>query len=344
MCYYELSFIDIYSQSVFTFISFQWGEIMFRKLLCLIFSLLLVTAAGCGNEQPQQSAPPKQAYAVIKDAAGRQVILEKKPERVVALNPSYLNMIDAVGGTIIGRATSRLAELPESMQNVPEIGFVYNINMESLVGLQPDLVLAGKNQHDKFVPLLESNNIKVIELDAKTYDDVKNTVKMLGDIYGTQQQAEQECALLDKEIKAVTEKLPQEKKRIVIMHATASSVTVEGEKSIAGCVSNILGFENVAYQALTNKNEKTPYSMEALVEQNPEIIFITFMGKTEEIENRLRSDFKNNPAWASLNAVREGKVYVLPEKLFLLNPGLAYPEAVKYMAKQVYPEVFADEQ
>ena len=53
--------------------------------------------------------------------------------------------------------------------------------------------------------------------------------------------------------------------------------------------------------------------METLVEQNPEIIFITSMGKPEEIENRLRTDFKNNPAWNSLPAVKAGRVYVLPE-------------------------------
>ena len=53
-------------------------------------------------------------------------------------------------------------------------------------------------------------------------------------------------------------------------------------------------------------------------------------------------DFKKNPAWNSLTAVQQGKVYVLPERLFLINPGLRYPEAVKYMAQQVYPEVFKD--
>ena len=83
--------------------------------------------------------------------------------------------------------------------------------------------------------------------------------------------------------------------------------------------------------------------MEALVEKNPEIIFITFMGDSEEIENRLRADVKSNPAWASLEAVRNNKVYLLPERLFLLNPGLHYPDAVKYMAKTVYPEVFKDD-
>lgn len=253
-------------------------------------------------------------------------------------------MIDAVGGTVVGRATSKVGVIPPSMEKVPEVGFVYNINMESLIALRPDLVLAGRNQHDKFTPLLESNNINVIQFDAKTYDEVKETVKVLGEIYGTQEKATAECQLLDKEIKAITDKLPQEKqkKKIVIMHATASSVTVEGKKSIAGCVSDLLGFENVAAAALGGKSEKTPYSMESLVGQNPEIIFITSMGKADEIENRLRADFKNNPAWNSLEAVQKGRVYVLPERLFLINPGLNYPEAVEYMAKQVYPEVFKD--
>lgn len=310
-----------------------------KKLACgLLCAAMLI--AGCGGSAGKDAGSG--AFLSLKDASGRQVTLTQRPERIVSLSPSYLSMIEAVGGKIVGRATSKVGNVPESMKSVPEVGLVYNINMESLIALKPDLVLAGKNQHEKFVPLLESNKINVIELDAKTFDEVKNTVKILGDIYGTQDKAKAENELLDKQVAAVTGKLPKEKKRIVIMHATASAVTVEGTHSIAGCVSDLLGFENVAAAALKGKGDKTPYSMETLVEQNPEIIFITSMGKPEEIENRLRSDFKNNPAWNSLKAVQAGRVYVLPENLFLINPGLRYPAAVRYMAKQVYPEVFAD--
>lgn len=314
----------------------QWKKFTTALLCAAIF-----VVAGCGGNNESKQAAPSGAYLTVTDAANRQVILTKKPERVVSLSPSYLSMIEAVGGKLVGRATSKVGSIPKSMQSVPEIGFVYNINMESLVALKPDLVLAGRNQHEKFVPLLESNKINVIEFDAKTYQEVQHTVKLLGDIYGAPDKAKAENELLDKEIAAVKSKLPaNDKKRIVIMHATASSVTVEGSHSIAGCVSDILGFENVAAAALKGKSDKTPYSMESLVGQNPDLIFITSMGKAEEIENRLRKDFKNNPAWNSLPAVQQGKVYVLPEQLFLVNPGLRYPEAVQYMAKQVYPEVF----
>lgn len=313
---------------------------LWKKLACICMCAAALVAVGCGGGSKKTTVDTSKAYLTLKDAAGRQVVLASKPERVVSLSPSYLGMIDAVGGKIVGRATSKVGIIPDSMQAVPEVGLVFNINMENLVALKPDLVLAGRNQHEKFVPLLESNKINVIEFDAKTFDEVKQTVKILGDIYGSPEKAKAENELLDKQISAITSKLPNDKKRIVIMHATASSVTVEGSHSIAGCVSDILGFENVAAAALNGKSDKTPYSMESLVGQNPDLIFITSMGKAEEIENRLRMDFKKNPAWNSLAAVQQGKVYVLPEKLFLLNPGLRYPEAVKYMAQQVYPEVF----
>ena len=314
----------------------------FKRIVGACLCVAALALAGCGGSADKKAVDTGKAYLSLKDAAGRQVVLAKKPERVVSLSPSYLGMIEAVGGKIVGRASSKVGTIPESMKSVPEIGFVFNINMESLVALRPDLVLAGRNQHEKFVPLLESNKINVIEFDAKTYDEVKQTVQVLGDVYGNPDKAKAENELLDKQISEIKAKLPKEKKRIVIMHATASSVTVEGSRSIAGCVSDILGFENVAAAALKGKSDKTPYSMESLVGQNPDLIFITSMGKAEEIENRLRKDFKKNPAWNSLAAVQQGKVYVLPERLFLINPGLRYPEAVQYMAKQVYPEVFKD--
>ncbi len=78
--------------------------------------------------------------------------------------------------------------------------------------------------------------------------------------------------------------------------------------------------------------------MESLVQADPDVIFFTSMGSSDKIEKRIKDDVESNPAWASLTAVKEGRVYVLPENYFLLNPGLDYPQAVAYMANLVYPE------
>ena len=104
----------------------------------------------------------------------------------------------------------------------------------------------------------------------------------------------------------------------------------------------MLGWENVAAgTAPLEKNpDAAPYSLETLVAQNPELIFVTSMGKMDAIKSEMDEEMKKNPAWQTVHAVREGKVYYLPQDLFLLSPGIHYPEAVEMMAKCVYPEVF----
>lgn len=310
----------------------------------LLLGILLLVVGGCGPKQPEVKNEGASGYVTIKDDNDRTVALMNKPERVVCLSSSFLGIIEAVDGKIIGRVSSKAGYIPEAMKDLPEVGAVTTVNMEKVIALKPDLVFALKGLHDKFIPLLESNNIKVIVLNVKTYQDVQEKAKLIADVYGKSEKGIKVAEELDKKVAAVAEKLPKEAKKIVILHASAKSVTVELDNSIAGCVANLLHFENVATGGvpLSGAPDKTPYSLEELVKRNPEIIFITSMGDAKDIENRLRADVQANPAWNSLRAVQENRIYFLPENLFLINPGINYPAAVEYMAKIVYPGVYVD--
>lgn len=316
------------------------------SLFLILSVFMLMIATGCTPDNPATRGASADSsgkiYAEVTDSLGRDVVLKEKPKRIVVLSPSMMNFVDALKGKVVGRPSARVGEVPAAMENVPEVGHVYNINIEKVVSLAPDLVLLNAGQHEKFIKLLDSNNIKSIALQPKTYEDVKRDFMIIGKIYGKKDKAEKKIGQMDAEIKSLLAKIPHEKKRVVIIHATPSNVTVELKNSIAGCVADILGFDNVAAdaEAMKGRPDKTPYSMEALVEKNPEIIFITSMGKPAKIEKRLKADVKSNPSWNSLEAVKENRVYILPENLFLLNPGLDYPEAVRFMSKTVYPEAF----
>lgn len=315
------------------------------NFIFLVAACILMVLTGCtpDNAATRGNADSSgKIYAEVHDALGRDVVLTAKPERIVVLSPSMMNFVEDLKGSLVGRPSARVGEVPESMLDVPEVGHVYNINIEKVVSLAPDLVLLNAGQHEKFIKLLDSNNIKSIALNPKTYDEVKRDFFIVGELYGKKDMAQNKINKMDEEIAELIAKIPHDKKRVAIIHATPSSVTVELKNSIAGCVADKIGFVNVASDATAIKGrpDKTPYSMEALVEKNPEIIFITSMGEPDKIEKRLKADVKSNPSWNSLEAVQENRVYVLPEKLFLLNPGLDYPEAVKFMAKTVYPEAF----
>ena len=196
--------------------------------------------------------------------------------------------------------------------------------------------------NDKFVHNFEENNIPVIVLEMRTYAQVKNTVSVLGKITGNEAKAEELNKDMDERIAAVKAKMPQESKRIAILHSTAQNVTVQLEGSIAGSTAQLLGFTNIAAGSMPLENNSTaaPYSLETLVAANPDIIYITSMGKLETVQDAMLKSISASPAWQSLAAVRSRHVYFLPQELFLLSPGIKYPQAAEYMAKLAYPEKF----
>ena len=303
----------------------------------LMVSLLAFASFGCKPDNAATNAGSKpavqtsqKAFAEITDSEKRNVVLTKKPERVVVMVPSILNYVDAVGGTIIGRPSSSKA-------------FTIPPSMEKVVGLKPDLVFINAAQYQKFIKMLETNNINAITLQPKTYEETKEALVITGKVYGKSAEAEKLNKTMDDKIAATIAKMPKDhKKRIVILHATPSTVTVELENSIAGNAAKMLGFVNIAQgtTAIQGKPEKAPYSIEVLVEKDPEIIFITSMGAQDKIEKRLKADVQGNPAYSALTAVKNNKVFILPEDLFLTPPGLRYPDAVELMAKHVFPENF----
>ena len=317
-----------------------------KKILffSLMVSLLAFVSFGCKPENAATNAGSKpavqtsqKAFAEITDSEKRNVVLTKKPERVVVMVPSILNYVDAVGGTIIGRpSSSKASVIPPSMEKAEDVG-------EKVVGLKPDLVFINAAQYQKFIKMLETNNINAITLQPKTYEETKEALVITGKVYGKSAEAEKLNKTMDDKIAATIAKMPKDhKKRIVILHATPSTVTVELENSIAGNAAKMLGFVNIAQgtTAIQGKPEKAPYSIEVLVEKDPEIIFITSMGAQDKIEKRLKADVQGNPAYSALTAVKNNKVFILPEDLFLTPPGLRYPDAVELMAKHVFPENF----
>lgn len=320
-----------------------------KALAVAIACALAIGVSGCTPQNAattagQNQAQQQGAFATITDDTGKVVTLKTQPQRVVVLSSSLMNFASAVDGDLVGRATLKSEDgtVPDKYANTPEVGPVYNVSTEKIVELKPDVVLASESQHTKIAPILEQNGIPVIILKCKTYDDVKRNLDIVGKVYGKEDLAQAKEAELDKQIAAITAKVPQTSKKIAIIHATPSNVTVELQTSLAGDIAKILKLDNVAVDDSTKDKdtEKIPYSIEALVAKNPDIIFFTSMGPKDKIENTIKNTVESNPAWGSLQAVQNGKVYVLPENYFLLNPGLQYPDAVAYMAKLAYPEVF----
>jgi len=248
-----------------------------------LFALSIVLAAavlfvGCGAEK---AAGTEQGtnFAVIKDDMGREVTLAKKPERIVVLSASFLEPLHAVGGDVVGRPDSK-TKMPDYAKDKASVGEVYQIDVEKVLACQPDLVIINKGMNEKLVSTLEENKIPAIVIDMRSYEDVKREIGIFAQVTGEKEKGEALIKDMDEKIQGVLARVPKEKKRVAILHSTSQGLSVQLDGSIAGSIAKTLGWENVAagMTPLENNPDAAPYSMETLVEQNPDIIFVTSMG------------------------------------------------------------------
>lgn len=150
-----------------------------RKIFSFIFTVLMVCLciSGCS---PLTGSSGSGSAIKITDDNQRIVTLKKVPERIVVLSPSFLELVEAVDGKVVGRAKTQVGKVPAFAKDAAEVGFIFNINVEKIVELKPDLVIAYKGMHERYLHTLESNNIPVVVLNLKSYEDVKHSMLTIG--------------------------------------------------------------------------------------------------------------------------------------------------------------------
>lgn len=306
-----------------------------RKLLLGSIALVMIVLAlaGCGKTTSSSSATTKELTY-----NGQTYTVPKDPQKIAVLSNSILSMLYAVDGKAISRVSTTDA-LPPEIEALPVLGQTANINMEQLLGLNPDLVLGLENQHKKYESQLQSSKIPTVLIN---YDGIKDNVpliKFLGALTNHEDKATTLANTYESNVNKVKDAVKaQQPVRVAVLRATGKGVTAETDAAITASMVKDLGMTNVVSTHLdkTTTDKTVPYSLETLAADDPDIIFVVTMGKEEEITKAMKKSMTDNPAWANLKAVQNNRVVYLPSKLFLLNPGLQTPEAMARLVKEAY--------
>lgn len=306
-----------------------------KKLLLGSIALVMIVLAlaGCGKSTSSSSATTKELTF-----NGQTYTVPKDPQKIAVLSNSVLSMLYAVDGKAISRVNTT-DSLPPEIEALPALGQTANINMEQLLGLNPDLVLGLENQHKKYEAQLQSSKIPTVLIN---YDGIKDNVPLLtflGELTNHQDKAKTVIATYENNIAKVKDAVKgQQPARVAVLRATGKGVTAETDASITASMVKELDMTNVVTSHLdkTTTDKTVPYSLETLAADDPDIIFVVTMGKEEEITKAMKKAMTDNPAWANLKAVQNNRVVYLPSKLFLLNPGLQTPEAMARLVKEAY--------
>ena len=152
-----------------------------RNLLTTVFTLhcpLLIILSLSFSIQGAQRC--------VEDMSGRSVCLTTQKPKIISLSPGSTELLFAAGAGSQVIATDLHSNYPKAVEKLPRVGGYPNINVEAIIGLQPDLVVIWSGgDSPKVVQQLESLGIPTFHQNAKNFADIATAIQRLGNIAGT---------------------------------------------------------------------------------------------------------------------------------------------------------------
>lgn len=307
-----------------------------KKYFWLVIFLVLTTALLANYIGQKEKTLNQEKTTVTKsnfsaiDSRGKEINLNKKPTKIISLAPGNTEILFGLGldEEIIG--VTDYCDFPEKAKTKEKIGGFSTPNIEKIVSLNPDIVLATGGVQEKSVATLEELGIKVFVIEAKTIDNLLDRIKDVGKLLGKSEEAENLVNYLEKRIEAVKNKIgdiPETQKPKVFIEIWSDPLMTTGVDTFIHNVVELAGGKNIfdlkgGFQAI---------NVETVIEVNPDVILLSVHGETniEELSNR--------PGWQTIKAIKNKRVYpVNPDAIS--RPGPRLVDALEEVAKILYPE------
>ncbi len=277
------------------------------------------------------------------DDSGEIIHLQEVPRRVVILNSSNLELFVAAGGKpfAYGESATMPAYLQEYINDLPSVGTAQNPDLEKIVSLQPDLVI-GMNFpfHTALKPSLKRAGIPMAVFNVRHRADLRHKMEIFGNLTGNPRQAESRIGEIDAAIDKARQSVGQASRTVLVIFGTPESFSMALPDSFVGEMVELAGGFNVAPKNARSSNGMmngfAPISMEYVTMANPDVILVITHNNATQIEG---SDLLGRlPAWNSLQAVRNKRVYNLPFETYGINPTVRLGTAVLELSALLYPE------
>ena len=296
----------------------------------LLMAALLLPATACTTE-----ALP----GTFIDGLGRTVNIEEVPETIISLAPSNTEILYALGleDKLVG--VTEYCNYPEAAQDKPKIGGYSTVDIEKVVEIQPDLILATNIHKDETIPALERLDLTVIGLDPKNLDEVLEAITLIGKCTGSEDEASLLVTEMSNRIKAVTDETdnltPAQRPKVlyVLWHEPLMSV---GSGSRIHDLIEKAGGINIAQELAGGY---PTISLEAVLDANPQVI-IANLGHGAGGDTPLQF-INDEPRLAVVEARINQRVYGIDADL-TGRPGPRIVEALERLAKMIHPEIFGE--
>lgn len=263
------------------------------------------------------------------DDTGRKLTIPKPPHRILSLAPSVTEMLFAIGagGQVAG--VTQFCDFPPEALRKPKVGYA-NPNVESLVALQPDLILAPREfLKPDLIASLDNLKIPIFILSDQTVEDIFSHMQTIGRIVERQAEAAALVMELRQQLAAIKQRVQGRPPVRVLYVLNSQPLITPGPGSFIDQLIALAGGINVAAKSVT------PYphlSMETVLLEDPEVLIFP-VGATEGISEGEQLAWKR---WSGLSAIKQGRMYQIPADL-LNRPGPRIVQGLERLATLLHP-------
>ncbi len=279
-----------------------------KKLSLLFLLSLTLLLASCSGRQPDT-----QTMDTVTDDYGRRVAVPASPTRVVSLSPAVTEIMFALGAgdLLVGRTD--FCTYPAEAKQIPSIGGISNLNIESILACQPDLVISGSMVGKKATDQMDQMGTPMVcVIEKPRFDALYDNILAIGRLVGRECEADSLNALLrDCVIALDTDTLTQSRNHAitpkvyyVVGYGPAGNFTAGGNTFINDII-RMAGGRNIAEEV-----SGWSYSLEALMKEDPDYIIV----RRED-----SAAFCSMKPYNTLRAVRLGNVIGIESGTFDLQ-------------------------
>lgn len=260
------------------------------------------------------------AEVIVRDDRGATVKLAAPPQRIVTLLPSLTETVCALGFCERLVGTDRYSNWPASVPALPKLGGMDDTQVERLVALRPDVVLAARST--RAVERLESLGLTVVVLEPRSQAEARRTVATIATLMGRPEQGAVLWARIDQQVQRAAARVPAALRGRKVYFEVDSAPYAAGSTSFLGELLTQLGLGNIVPPALGPFPKLNP---EFIVKAQPDLVMA--------VERNLR-DMPRRPGWSTLKALQTGRTCAFDATRYemLVRPGPRLGEAAELVA------------
>lgn len=287
---------------------------MYRKsfifLVILFIFSIVIPVPVYGNSQEEDDLYP----ITLIDDLGLEVTLTKKPERIVSAAPSNTEIIFALGleERLVGR--SDFCNYPPDAERIESIGVMTPLNLEKIISLEPDLILAYGGFGTKDIPKLRELGFKVLVIEAFSLEEMLHSIEFIATACGIPEKGKELAADLTKRISTILSlhaHIPDMEKPKIFTGSGFETIWSPGSGTIFDELITLAGGKNIT----GNQQGWVPISPELVIETQPDIIIIPTGSMNPEEVTKVKNDIIKRPGWSGLPAVKNNHIFVVNEDL-----------------------------